>query len=422
MFALVDCNNFYVSCERVFDPALAGRPVIVLSNNDGCAVARSEEAKTLGIPMGAPFFQLRELVRRHRIAVFSSNYALYGDMSARVMQVLGQFTPELEVYSIDEAFLRLTGDDAALLDQARTIRETVRQWLGLPVGIGIAPTKTLAKAASWAAKHSPEPGSPGIALLTSPERQARLLAQMPVIEVWGVGRRLSKRLNVLSIRTAAELRNADRSLIRRQFGVALERTVLELRGIPCLTLEDAGTPRKAIVVSRSFGELVSDFDTLRSALVTFTTHAAEKLRRQESVAGAVGVFIHTDPHRSNTSQQARTSIAPLPHPSADTRVLIAAALRQLKAAYRHGHAYKRAGIQLLDLTPAGQGQGDLFSQSTTAPAQPALMAVMDQINQRLGKDTLQYASATARRGWQSRASRLSPAYTTRWSDLVRVRA
>lgn len=420
MFALLDVNNCYVSCERVFDPSLEGRPVIVLSNNDGCAVARSNEAKALGIKMGAPFFQLQDLVRRHRIAVLSSNYALYGDMSARLMALLAECTPQLEVYSIDEAFLGLQGDAKSLQAQGEEIRVRVRRWLGLPVCLGVAPTKTLAKVANWAAKLGIAPARDGVAVLAGSAVQAAVLAQMEVGEVWGVGRRLEARLKALGIHTALALRDADPARIRRLFGVVLARTVLELRGEPCLGLETMPAPRQEIVVSRSFADLLTTEEALRSALVAYTARAAEKLRAQESVAGALGVFLQTNPFRQGDPQYANSSTLPLAHPTQDSRELIALATAQLRALYRQGFRYKRVGVMLLELSPVGQEQGSLFAAPPAASG--ALMQTLDQINQKLGRGAVRFAAEQLRDGWQGRSARRSPAYTTRWEDLPQASA
>lgn len=420
MFALLDVNNCYVSCERVFNPKLVGRPVIVLSNNDGCAVARSEEAKALGVKMGAPLFRLQDLIRRHGIVVLSSNYALYGDMSARLMALLADHTPQLEVYSIDEAFLGLQGDAASLQAEGEAIRDKVHRWLGLPVCLGIAPTKTLAKATNWGAKRGIAPARNGVGVFADPALQTMLLAQMPVGEVWGVGRKLAPRLQALGIDTALALREADPAWVQRRFGVGLKRTVLELRGVPCLELEVAPEPRQGIVVSRSFAELQSTEAALRSALVAYTVRAAEKLRRQSSVANALGVFVQTDHFRRGEPQYARSSVYTLAMPSQDSRHLIRVATAQLRRLYRPGFRYKRVGVMLLELSPAERGQGVLFAEA--APTSEALMRTLDAINRKMGRGTVGFAAERLRQGWQGRAAWRSPAYTTRWSDLPRVGA
>ena len=402
MFALLDVNNCYVSCERVFNPKLVGRPVIVLSNNDGCAVARSEEAKALGVKMGAPLFRLQDLIRRHGIVVLSSNYALYGDMSARLMALLADHTPQLEVYSIDEAFLGLQGDAASLQAEGEAIRDKVHRWLGLPVCLGIAPARN------------------GVGVFADPALQTMLLAQMPVGEVWGVGRKLAPRLQALGIDTALALREADPAWVQRRFGVGLKRTVLELRGVPCLELEVAPEPRQGIVVSRSFAELQSTEAALRSALVAYTVRAAEKLRRQSSVANALGVFVQTDHFRRGEPQYARSSVYTLAMPSQDSRHLIRVATAQLRRLYRPGFRYKRVGGMLLELSPAERGQGVLFAEA--APTSEALMRTLDAINRKMGRGTVGFAAERLRQGWQGRAAWRSPAYTTRWSDLPRVGA
>lgn len=417
MFALLDVNNCYVSCERVFNPRLEGRPVIVLSNNDGCAVARSNEAKALGVKMGAPLFQLSELIRQYEVVLLSSNYALYGDMSTRLMALLDECTPRLEIYSIDEAFLELKGTRDSLQAQGMEIRARVRRWLGLPVCLGIAPTKTLAKVANWAAKQGLDPARGGVAVLATSEAQTAVLAQMEVDEVWGIGRRLAPRLKEMGIHSARELRDADQARLRGQFGVVMARTIMELRGEPCLELEEVPAPRREIVVSRSFGELLETEAALASALVSFTSRAAEKLRRQSLAAGALAVFIQTNRFQKNEKQYANSSTIPLASPSQDGRLLVAHATALLRALYRPGFRYKRAGVMLMDLVPAGQ-QASLFD--TEPAASGALMRVFDQINEKMGRGTLSFAAERMHRQWQGKSTRRSPAYTTRWEDIPRV--
>lgn len=418
MFALLDVNNCYVSCERVFDPSLEGRPVIVLSNNDGCAVARSNEAKALGVKMGDPLFKLKDLIRQHKIVVLSSNYTLYGDMSARLMALLSECTPHLEVYSIDEAFLDLEGDAESLQAQGQEIRTRVRRWLGLPVCLGIAPSKTLAKAANWSAKKGIAPATDGVAVLVEPAAQEALLSHMDVSEVWGVGRRLTPQLQGLGIYTAWDLRNADPAWIRRKFSVVLSRTVLELRGQPTFGIVTSPEPRQEIVVSRSFGEMVESEDALRSALVSFVARAAEKLRRQNSVAGALTVFIQTNPFRPQDPQYARSTTSKLVQPTQDSRQLIEVAVGLLRALYRPGYQYKRAGVMLMELRPEGLEQGLLFGEAGAEKSE--LMQALDQINKKMGRGTVGFASERMESRWQGKASRCTPAYTTKWSDIPQV--
>lgn len=421
-YALVDGNNFYVSCERVFRPDLEGVPVVVLSNNDGCVVSRSNEAKALGMKMGVPFFQIRPLVARHGIAVFSSNYELYGDMSARMMAVVGEFAPRQEIYSIDETFLDLTGlreDPVAL---GHRIRQRVRRWVGLPVCVGIGPTKTLAKLANHVAKK--RPGYGGVFDFAAvPEAEgARILNGLPVGEVWGVGRRLAARLAAEGITTVRALREASPEAIRRCYGQGLERTVRELNGIPCLEADDVRGPRKQIVCSRSFGSLLTRREELESALAHFATRAAEKLRQQGSVAEAIQVFLHTNPHRDGDRQHHPALVVPFPAPTDDTGAFIAACRSALAHLHRPGCRYMKAGVTLLGLVPRGRAAASLFAPAGEATARrDGLMAVLDRANRRYGRDALVFAAAArSSGGWSIRRERKSPAYTTEWGELPRV--
>ena len=365
LHALVDCNNFYCSCERVFNPELQNRPLVVLSNNDGCAVARSAEAKALGIKMGEPWFELKHLVKRHGLIGLSSNYTLYGDMSARVMQVLREFTPDVEVYSTDESFLRiermqLLWPSHGAMGQA--IRQRVRQWTGIPVCIGIGPTKTLAKLANHIAKKNPQ--FEGVFdMSTYPENAfSTLLTKIAVGEGWDVGQRIAAKLDGMGIRTVADLREASSKAIRMHFSVVLERTVAELQGVSCLTLEEVAPPKKQIVSSKSFGQMVTSLDELGEALSTYVSRAAKKLRVQDSVCAALQVFVMTNRFRPEDPQYSNGIVIPLPNPSNDTIRLAAAALYGLKRIYRPGFWYKKCGVMLMDLSPATQRQQSLFSQ------------------------------------------------------------
>ena len=424
MFALVDCNNFYASCERLFRPSLEGRPVVVLSNNDGCVVARSNEAKALGIPMGAPYFKYAEVLRRADAAVFSSNYALYGDLSRRVMQVLAGFAPRIEIYSIDECFLDLTGvrDPTAL---GLEIARTVRRWTGIPVAVGIAPTKTLAKLANRLAKQEAcWNGVCDLQALAEPDID-RLLADVPVGEVWGVGARLARRLQTIGIDTALALRRAAPRQIRQQASVVLERTALELRGIPCLALEDVTPDKQQIRCSRSFGAPVTTLEELIEAGTTFASRAAEKLRAQQGEAAAVAVEIQTSPFRTDSTPYAASRSVALATPSADTRALVAAACQGLRTIYRPHRRYTKAGVVLLGLGPAANTQPSLFDDSDSRRQSRALMAALDQINDRFGRGSLYLANARpaprtdARPAprWARRQDHRSPRYTTRWDEL-----
>jgi DNA polymerase V len=418
-FALVDCNNFYVSCERVFNPRLIGHPVLVLSNNDGCVVARSNEAKALGIAMGVPEFQIRPLIRQHQITVLSSNYALYGDMSQRVMATVGQFCPTIEVYSIDEAFLDLSGmTPRNLVDYGQTIRATVRRWTGIPVSVGMAETKTLAKVANHLAKRAPE--FDGVCdLTTAPSREA-LLHGVPVDAVWGVGPRTAQVLNAHGIRTAAQLRDADEPWIRQQLGVVGVRTVRELRGLSCLALEDCPPPKQGITVSRSFGRPVETLADIREAVATYLSRAAEKLRQDGLAASVLTVFLQTNPFKEGPHYHHACTLR-VPIATSVTATLLHTALRGVTTIYRSGVRYKKAGVQLTGLMPAAQAQPDLFDSPHHARSQ-SLMRALDHLNDRMGAGTVRYGAVGLRPQWQATCARRSPAYTTRWDELVQAKA
>jgi DNA polymerase V len=419
-FALVDGNNFYVSCERVFNPRLEGVPVVVLSNNDGCVVARSGEVKALGVKMGVPWFQLKDLAIRHGILALSSNYSLYADMSNRMMGVISRFSPDQEIYSIDECFLGLGGFPAdGLADMGQRIRQQVRQWVGIPVCVGIAPTKTLAKLANHCAKKNLA-GADSVCdfgRLAADDLTA-LFDRIAVGEVWGVGRRLSEQLNAMGIATVRALRDADTALIRREFSVVLERTVHELRGVSCLALEEVAPNKQQIMASRSFGEYVYALTDLEEAVSTYIARAAEKLRRQRSLANAVQVYIRTNPFSERQPQYQRGITVPLTQATSDTMRLTRAVLWGLKRIYRPGFAYQKAGVMLMDLHGEDQAQGVLFAVS--APARPLLMDVIDRANARWGRGTLKLAAEGVRKPWQMKRERVSPSYTTRWDELPRV--
>lgn len=420
VFALVDCNNFYASCEKLFDPKLASKPVVVLSNNDGCVVARSAEVKALGIPMGVPWFKIQKEAKQYGIVAFSSNYALYADMSNRVVEVLGQFTPNLEVYSIDESFLDLSGFHRDLVEYGQAIRQRIQQWLGLAVCVGIAPSKTLAKLANHCAKKSLA-GSGGVCdFTTMTESQlTQLFARIDVGEVWGVGRKIEARLADIGITTVLQLREADPDLIRSKFSVVLERTVRELRGVSCLDLEEVVPDKQQIMCSRSFGKYVYDRDQLEEVVASYVARAAEKLRKQASLAGALMVFIRTNPFSPKEPQYHRSMTIPLPEATADTRVMVSWALKVLRRIYRPGFAYQKAGVMLSELRPKTMAQASLFVDPETDRGQ-RLMATLDVINQRWGRGTLRSAAEGMEKPWQMRRQRLSPSYTTDWDGLPMV--
>ena len=419
VFALVDCNNFYASCEKLFRPDLKDTPVVVLSNNDGCVVARSREAKLLGIKMGVPVFQIKAEMQRHGILAFSSNYALYADLSSRVMRTLEEMAPRVEVYSIDEAFLDLTGIESviSLVEFGQQVRERIGHWIGITVCVGIAPTKTLAKLANHAAKKYP--ATQGVVDLTNPDRQRRLLALVPVDDVWGVGKRLSKRLNALGITTALDLANASPRAIRDQFSVVLERTVRELNGESCIELEEIPPTKKQIVCSRSFGEKVTQFELLREAVCEYATRATEKLRKEQQQAKVLTVFIRTSPFKDNEPQYSNSASGELLIPSCDTRDFIELANHLLKRIWKDGFRYAKAGVMLSDFYDPGMFQPGLFDDISTRSNSQQLMSVLDTINQS-GAGKVFFAGQGTKKDWSMKREHLSPAYTTRWDQLPRV--
>lgn len=420
VMALCDANSFYCSCEQVFNPALLGKALGVLSNNDGCIVARTPELKALGVAMGTPAFKVREQVLRGDIILQSSNYALYGDMSARFMSVLEQFSPRLEVYSIDEAFVDLGGLPISDLHATgQTMRQRVRQWTGLPIGVGISNTKTLAKLANHAAKKYPATG--GVVDLTSPARQRRLMEITPVEDVWGVGRRIGKRLQAAGINSAAQLADANRQWIKKQFSVVLERTVCELQGESCIAWEEGGLANKhQIMCSRSFGQRVTSRESLHAALATFICRACEKLRSQERFAGTAIAFVRTDPFKEELPQTSRSIRLMTPIPGSDTGIWLQQLPAALDVLFQEGYEYKKAGFALLDLCSAHNVQGDLLVE--TAINNTQMMTVLDAINQRFGRQTLRPASVGfAAQRWHMNQQTLSPAYTTSWREIMPVR-
>lgn len=415
-FALVDGNNFYVSCERVFNPKLEGRPVVVLSNNDGCAVARSNEVKALGVKMGTPWFQMKDLAKKHQIAALSSNYALYADMSNRMMAVLAQYAPGQEVYSIDECFLGMSGfGHFDLVDYGQTIRQHVRQWTGIPVCVGFAATKTLAKLANHCAKKELA-GSDGVCDLgqLNPTETNQLLVRIPIEEVWGIGRQLTKGLRERSIETVQDLRSADAKVLRRAFSVNIERTIAELNGESCLSMEEVAPANQQIMCSRSFGTYLCELPELEQAVASYMANAAAKLRQQRSLAGLVQVFIQTNPFRPDAPQYQKSYSIPLPSPSADTRRLTAVALWGLKRIFRPDFAYQKAGVMLGEISQTEVQQFSLFDKQKD---RPALMQAMDKINAVWGRGTLKLGAEGVQQDWRMKREKMSPRYTTCWDEL-----
>lgn len=424
VFALVDCNNFYASCEKLFAPRLKNRPVVVLSNNDGCVVARSAEVKALGIPMGVPWFKIKDDARRHGIVAMSSNYALYADMSNRVVEVLSAFSPNIEVYSIDESFLELSGFGnlpGGLAVYGAEMRQRIADWLGLAVCVGIAPTKTLAKLANHCAKKNLA-GADGVCDFTPlhPDDLTQLFDRIDVGEVWGIGRKINARLAAMGINTVRQLRDADAETLRSRFSVVVERTVRELRGLSCIDLQEVTPDKQQIISSRSFGQLIHDRVDLEEAVASYMAKAAEKLRAQDSLAGAVQVYIRTNIFKPETPQYQRAVTVPLPDATADTRVLTAWALRVLRRIYRAGYGYHKAGVMLADIVPRLSQQYSLFNAG--APRAEALMRVVDGINQRYGRGSLRLAAEGIEQDWRMRRGNLSPGYTTDWRGLPKVKA
>ncbi|MFN4623551.1 Y-family DNA polymerase [Klebsiella pasteurii] len=421
MFALCDVNSFYASCETVFRPDLKGRAVVVLSNNDGCVIARSAEAKPF-VKMGEPYFKQKEMFRRHGIIAFSSNYELYADMSNRVMTTLEELSPRCEIYSIDEAFCDLTGvrNCRDLTDFGREIRETVLRRTHLTVGVGIAQTKTLAKLANHAAKQW-QRQTGGVVDLSNMERQRKLMALLPVDEVWGVGRRISKKLESMGIDTVLKLADTDIRFIRKHFNVVLERTVRELRGEPCLGLEEFAPVKQEIVCSRSFGGRITEYHEMRQAICSYASRAAEKLRGEHQYCRFISAFVKTSPFALNEPYYGNSASVKLLTPTQDSRDIITAATKCLDAIWRDGHKYQKAGVMLGDFYSQGVAQLNLFDDNAPRQNSEKLMEVLDHLNAKDGRGTLYFAGQGIQTAWQMKREMLSPRYTTRFLDLLTVK-
>lgn len=420
MFALCDVNSFYASCETVFRPDLKGRPVVVLSNNDGCVIARSAEAKPF-VKMGEPYFKQKDQFRRQGVICFSSNYELYADMSNRVMTTLEELSPRCEIYSIDEAFCDLTGvrNCRDLADFGREIRETVLRRTHLTVGVGIAQTKTLAKLANHAAKQW-QRQTGGVVDLSNIEKQRKLMGALPVDEVWGVGRRISKKLEDMGIKTVLQLADTDIRFIRKHFNVVLERTVRELRGEPCLGLEEFAPVKQEIVCSRSFGGRITEYHEMRQAICSYASRAAEKLRGEHQYCRFISAFVKTSPFALNEPYYGNSASVKLLTPTQDSRDVIAAATRCLEAIWKDGHRYQKAGVMLGDFYSQGVAQLNLFDDNTPRQNSERLMEVLDHLNAKNGRGSLYFAGQGIQAGWQMKRDMLSPRYTTRFSDLLQV--
>lgn len=414
MFALVDVNSFYASCETAFRPDLKGRPVVVLSNNDGCVIARNAEAKRAGVKMGDPYFKQRDLFRRYGVVCFSSNYELYADMSSRVMSTLEAMSPRCEIYSIDEAFCDLTGvrNCRVLQEFGQELKDAVYQNTGLAVGVGIAQTKTLAKLANHAAKKWQRQTGGGVDL-SNLDRQRKLMAALPVDEVWGVGRRISKKLEAMGIKTVLDLADTDMHFIRKHFNVVLERTVRELRGEPCLELEEFAPVKQAIVCSRSFGERITDYDVMRQAICSYASRATEKLRGEHQYCRFISTFVKTSPFALNEPYYGNSASVKLLTPTQDSRDIIAAATRSLDAIWKDGHRYQKGGVMLGDFFSQGIAQLNLFDDNALRAGSEKLMEVLDHLNAKGGRGTLYFAGQGIQQQWAMKREMLSPRYTMR---------
>lgn len=420
LFALVDVNNFYVSCERVFAPKLEDVPMVVLSNNDGCAVARSAEVKALGVKMGTPWFQMKDLAKQHGIAAYSSNYTLYGDMSGRVVEVLRKFTPNLEVYSIDESFLQIEtvlkqyADPTSL---GQIIKQDVKDTTGLPVCVGIGASKTLAKFANHLAKKNPQ--FAGVCDISSMPKEVlyQWMAETAVGEVWGIGGKTAKKLKELKINSVFDLVQVSPQAMRQQFGVVIERICYELRGVSCLQLEEVAPAKQQIISSRSFGKPVTSMEELAESVATHAARGAEKLRSQKSVTGALTIFVQTNPHKPFEPQHHQSITVVLSDPSDNTLILTSAALKGLKQIYKTGFKYKKAGVILNLLADKPTMQQSLFDDMEVKGKSAGLMKAMDSINSRFGNAAIKTAASGTKQDWKMRSSNRSPNYTTQWDEL-----
>jgi DNA polymerase V len=436
MYALIDGNNFYVSCERVFQPRLIGRPVVSLSNNDGCAISRSNEAKEIGVKMGQPWFEFRHLEKEAGLVALSANFALYGDMSNRMMIIAADLGPTQEIYSIDESFIDLRGVGGDLAKRAHEVRDRILMWIGIPCGVGIGSTKTRAKLANHIAKTAErKPGSyprelatvchlESLSLSLSPSDVDAIMAATDVGEVWGVGRQLGKQLKALGILSMLDLMRLSPAMVRSRWNVVLERTVRELQGEQCISMEEAPAPKQQIACTRSFGQPIATLPPLVQAVSDFASRAAEKLREQNSVASELLVFAHASPFRKGP-QFSRQVVVKLIRPTADTRLLVKAASDGITGIYCPGFQLAKAGVMLLDIRPAAIRQGELDFGDADSPSKAKLMETMDMLNQRFGRGTIGIARAglsKTHRAWTMKQERLSPHYTTRWTDLPIVKA
>jgi DNA polymerase V len=423
MKAIVDCNSFYASCERLFKPSLNGKPVVVLSNNDGCIVSRTDEAKALGIQMAGPYYQNKEEILKNNVAVFSSNYHLYGDMSKRVMETLRLLSPEVEVYSVDESFLDLTGiDETKLYDYSLFVKHTTELWTGIPVSVGVAPSKVLSKLANRLAKKDKK-GTRGVVVLQTAEQQMDALQRTAVEDIWGVGNAGSKKLRMFNINTAWDLRNMSEEWARKNLGgIVGVRLIKELKGIPCIEMKDPLTTKKMIATTRMFGKPVFELKVLKEAVATDIARAAEKLRRQSGAAGAVSVFLVNNDNRNYNEYipSSRSAYIILPSATYLTNVIIAHVMPLVEAMYNKGSKYIKAGVVLGNIVPCDMVQYNLFEAPDTANAKK-LMHMIDNINFSMSSDILKFAAAGTKKNWKMRQEMRSKRFTTKWDELFLVK-
>lgn len=413
MIALVDCRNFYASCERLFRPDLEGKPIVVLSNNDGCVIARSEESKALGIEMGDPYFQRKDFFIKNNVHCFSSNYELYGDLSERVQSILASFTPELEYYSIDECFLNLDGF-TDITEYGRRIKNQVYAWTGIPVGVGIGKTKSLAKVAQKLSKKNG-----GLFVIDTEEKRKTVLQNFPVADLWGIGRSYATFLHASNITTAWEFQTMPDEWVYKNMTVVGLRIAKELRGTPCIDLELVRPKKKGICSSKSFGKPINNLNELREAVSTYAARIGEKLRKEKTCANLITVFIHTNHYNKNQKQYSASKVIKLPVPSSITTELIHYALQGLALIYKDGYKYKKAGIIVDGLVPEEQIQTNIFD-TVSRDKLKGVMSIVDRINLKHGRGTMQVASEGISKAWQMKRDILSPCYTTRWSDIIKV--
>jgi len=416
--ALIDCNSFYASCERIFNPKLLGKPIVVLSNNDGCIITRSAEAKALGIKMGEPYFKAKKIIEKNNVKVFSSNYSLYGDISQRVMEILLGFSPEVEIYSIDEAFLNFKGfKNHELLTYCKHIRQTIKQWVGIPVSIGVGSTKTLSKIANHLAKK--EADYEGICILKGDEKIEEALNRIEIGDVWGIGRRLSKFLRNYGVCTAKQFAFLDRRWIRKNMGVVGEKIQLELCGVSCLDLELLPSPKKSCCVSRSFSRPIEKIEELQESIANYGSRVAEKIREEGLIAQSMSIFVLTNHFNKKEKQYSSSIKLQLDYPTSDSKLIVKRAIEGIKRIYKEGYRYKKAGIILYELHSSSSVRGLLDYDK---PRTDSLMRSLDEINYRYGSATLRLAAEGIRRSWHMRREKVSPCYTTSFDQLMIVKS